>query len=233
MMGAALLAARAALRAGAGWVSVATRQAHAAAMTAAQPELMCRGVEDARELGPMLEAASVIALGPGLGQTHWGRALFGQAVAAKKPLVVDADGLNWLAQNPMRRDDWVLTPHPGEAARLLDTDTSQIQSSRFSAAMSLQQRYGGVAVLKGAGSVICDGALQLCPYGNPGMAVGGMGDVLAGVIAALLGQGLTAAAAARSGVLAHALAGDEAAQRGERGLLPSDLLPLLRRFLNP
>ncbi|MEK6805167.1 MAG: NAD(P)H-hydrate dehydratase [Pseudomonadota bacterium] len=233
MMGAALLAGRAALRAGAGLVSVATRQAHVAAMTGAQPELMCRGVEDAREIGPMLEAATVIALGPGLGQTNWGRALFAQALSAKKPLVVDADGLNWLAQNPMRREDWVLTPHPGEASRLLDTDTLRIQADRFAAAQSLQERYGGIVALKGAGTVICDGNLSVCPHGNPGMAVGGMGDVLAGVIAALLAQGLTAAQATQAGVLAHALAGDEAARAGERGLLPSDLLPLLRKYLNP
>lgn len=233
MMGAALLAARAALRAGAGLVSVATRQAHAAAMTAAQPELMCRGIEDAREIGPMIEAASVIALGPGLGQTNWGRALFAQSIAAKKPLLVDADGLNWLAQNPARREDWVLTPHPGEAARLLDMGTHQVQSNRFDAAAKLQQRYGGVAVLKGAGTVIGGEGLCVCPYGNPGMAVGGMGDVLAGVIAALMAQGLAPAQAARAGVLAHALAGDEAARAGERGLLPGDLLALLRKYLNP
>ncbi len=232
-MGAAMLAGRAALRAGAGLVSVATRTAHVPAMTAAQPELMCRGVEDTSDMGRMIEAASVIVLGPGLGQAPWGRGLFAHGLTAKKPLVVDADGLNWLAQNPTRRKDWVLTPHPGEAARLLDADTPQIQTDRFAAARKLQERYGGVAVLKGAGTVICDDTLRICPYGNPGMAVGGMGDVLAGIIAGLLAQGLTLTQAAHAGVLAHALAGDEAAKLGERGLLPTDVLALLRKFLNP
>ena len=233
MMGAALLAGRAALRAGSGWVSVATRQAHAAAMTAAQPELMCRGIEDTREISTSIERADVLALGPGLGQSNWGRALFSQSVAAKKTLVVDADGLNWLAQNPLRRDDWVLTPHPGEAARLLGISTREVQADRFAAARELQRSYGGVVVLKGAGTVICDDELWVCPYGNPGMAVGGSGDVLTGVIAALLAQGLSVSAAAKAGVLAHALAGDTAALEGERGLLPSDLLDFVRARLNP
>ena len=233
MMGAALLAARAALRGGAGWVTVASRQAHAAAMTAAQPELMCRGIEDTRDVAPLMERADVIALGPGLGQTNWGRALFSQAVSAKKLLVVDADGLNWLAQNPLQREDWVLTPHPGEAARLLGWSTREVQADRYAAAHELRQRYGGVVVLKGAGTVIAGDTLSVCPYGNPGMAVGGSGDVLTGVIAALLAQGLPPVAAAQAGVVAHARAGDVAAKNGERGLLPSDLLDPLRAQLNP
>lgn len=233
MMGAAVLAARAALRSGAGWVTVASRQAHAAAMTAAQPELMCRGIEDTRDVVPLMERADVIALGPGLGQTNWGRALFAQAVSAKKHLVVDADGLNWLAQNPLQREDWVLTPHPGEAARLLGWSTREVQADRYAAAHELRRRYGGVVVLKGAGTVITGDTPSVCPYGNPGMAVGGSGDVLTGVIAALLAQGLSPAAAAQAGVVAHARAGDVAAKHGERGLLPSDLLDLLRAQLNP
>jgi len=101
------------------------------------------------------------------------------------------------------------------------------------AVRALRERYGAVVVLKGAGSLIDDGQVHFCPYGNPGMAVGGMGDVLTGVIAALLAQGLSAGAAARLGVLAHALAGDVASRAGQRGLLPSDLLDELRPVLNP
>ncbi len=233
MAGAILLAARAALRAGAGWVSVATREAHAAALTAAQPELMCHGVEEPRALRGLLERASVVALGPGLGRSEWSRGIWSQAMSAPQPAVLDADALNWLAENPSRRDDWVLTPHPGEAARLLGCSTAQVQGDRAAGARELRRRYGGVAVLKGAGTLVQGQALALCPYGNPGMAVGGMGDVLCGLIAGLLAQGLGPESAARTGVLAHALAGDRAAARGERGLVPSDLLGELRPLLNP
>ncbi|MGQ0586098.1 MAG: NAD(P)H-hydrate dehydratase [Gammaproteobacteria bacterium] len=237
MAGAILLAARAALRAGAGWVSVATRAAHAAALTAAQPEIMCHGVEEPRALRPLLERASVVALGPGLGRSDWSRALWSGALEAPQPLVVDADGLNWLAENPQRRDarheNWVLTPHPGEAARLLGTTTAAIQADRPAAARALCERFGGVTVLKGAGTLVQGEELALCPYGNPGMAVGGMGDVLCGLIAGLLAQGLGPESAARVGVLVHALAGDRAAARGERGLVPGDLLGELQPLLNP
>jgi NAD(P)H-hydrate epimerase len=153
--------------------------------------------------------------------------------AADKPLVVDADALNLLAQAPCRRHNWVLTPHPGECARLLGNDTAKVQADRVAAVRSLQARYGGVAVLKGAGSLVQGVDLSLCPYGNPGMGVGGMGDVLTGLVAALLAQGLPAEQAAGTAVLAHALAGDRAAAAGERGLLPSDLLAELRGIVNP
>jgi len=233
MAGAILLAARAALRSGAGWVSVATRAAHAAALTAAQPEIMCHGIEEPRALRSLLERATVIALGPGLGQSDWSRGIWSQALSAPQPLVVDADGLNWLAENPAQREDWVLTPHPGEAARLLGNSTSEVQGDRAASALALRKRYGGVSVLKGAGTLVQGRALALCPYGNPGMAVGGMGDVLCGLIAGLVAQGLGPENAARAGVLVHALAADRAAARGERGLTPGDLLGELRPLLNP
>lgn len=233
MAGAVLMAARGALRAGSGLVSVATHPAHAAALTAAQPELMCHGVRSAAHLAPLLRRANVVALGPGLGTRDWGRGLWAHAITARQALVVDADGLNWLAQNPQKREDWVLTPHPGEAARLLESSSSEVQADRPAAIAKLRQRYGGVIVLKGAGTLVLGERLALCPYGNPGMAVGGMGDVLTGVIAGLLAQGLSLEAAARSGVLVHALAGDRAAVSGERGLLPSDVLDEVRQCVNP
>ena len=230
--GAILLAARAALRAGAGLVSVATHPAHAAALIAAQPELMVHAVEDGRALRGLFERATVLAVGPGLGRSEWSRSLWAQALSARQPMVVDADGLNWLAENPARREDWILTPHPGEAGRLLGVSTAEIQSDRPAAVRELQKRYGGVAVLKGVGTLVQGESLALCPHGNPGMAVGGTGDVLCGLIAGLLAQGLTPETAACTGVLVHALAGDRAAQEGERGMLPSDLLDELRSFLN-
>jgi ADP-dependent NAD(P)H-hydrate dehydratase / NAD(P)H-hydrate epimerase len=231
--GAILLAARAALRGGAGLVSVATRAAHAAALTGAQPEIMCHALEEPRRLRGLLERATVVAVGPGLGRTEWSREVWAQALTVPQPLVVDADALNWLAENPARRDDWVLTPHPGEAARLLQTTNARVQQDRLAAVAQLRERYGGVCVLKGAGTLVQGGRLGLCPLGNPGMASGGMGDVLCGLIAALAAQGLGPEAAARIAVAAHAIAGDRAAARGERGTLPTDLIDHLRAPMNP
>jgi NAD(P)H-hydrate epimerase len=152
-----------------------------------------------------------------------------------RALVVDADALNLLAEEPRRRDDWILTPHPGEAARLLGVDTGAIQGDRLAALARLTERYGGVVVLKGAGTLIGSGAETpaLCDRGNPGMATAGMGDVLTGTIAALRAQLRSPWDAARAGVLAHALAGDRAAQNGERGLIASDVISRLSACLNP
>ena len=173
-------------------------------------------------------------IGPGLGRDDWARSLWAAALAAGKPMVVDADALFLLAESPRELADAVLTPHPGEAARLLDWDSTRVQARRAEAARGLNSSFGAVAVLKGAGTLVADRErLALCPRGNPGMAVGGMGDVLAGVIAALRAQGLDAETAARLGVLAHAMAGDRAAGASPRGLLPSDLLAPIRGLLNP
>lgn len=235
--GALLMAARAALRSGAGLVSVATRAAHAAALAMAQAELMPHGIEDVEALASLIDKADVVAIGPGLGQQAWGRTMFRAALACDRTLVLDADALNLLAESPRSREDWVLTPHPGEAARLLQLDTATIQADRRSAVAQLQQQYGGVVVLKGAGTLVRGHELGLCPHGNPGMGVGGMGDVLTGVIAAVLAQHrsmpMSTQTAAGVAVAAHALAGDLAAKRGERGLLPSDLIDRLRQTMNP
>lgn len=232
--GAILLATRAALRSGAGLVAVATRGEHAGVLAAAQPEAMFRGADDADALQPLLQKAGVIAIGPGLGRHDWGRAMWQAALATKLPLVVDADALNLLAQTPSRRDSWVLTPHPGEAARLLGCDVKTVEADRLAAVRALADRYGGCAILKGAGSLIAGGhGVAVCPYGNPGMATGGMGDTLTGIVAALIAQQLPLEQAARIGVLVHARAGDLAAQHGERGLLPGDLIDSLRAVVNP
>ena len=231
MAGAVRLAGESALRAGAGLVSVATHAEHVFALNAARPELMVHGVDGPQALAPLLERASVLALGPGLGQGAWGHALWLTALDANKPLVLDADGLNLLAREPRRfTAPTVMTPHPGEAARLLGVSTREIERDRFAAARELAKRYAAVVVLKGAGSLVADpdGRLDVCPWGNPGMASGGMGDLLTGVVAALLAQGCSAWRAACLGVGLHARAGDRAAQQGERGLLASDLLAPLR-----
>ncbi|TVS11009.1 MAG: NAD(P)H-hydrate dehydratase [Gammaproteobacteria bacterium] len=233
MGGAAALAAESALRCGTGLVSAATRGSHVAAILARTPEVMVRAVESRADLLPLLERASVVVLGPGLGQEPWGEQMFDAAVASGRPLLLDADGLNLLARRPQRREDWVLTPHPGEAARLLGCTTTEVGADRFAAVAALQQRFGGAVVLKGLGSLIAGGEdLVLAPYGNPGMATGGMGDVLSGVVGALLAQGLDPFRAARLGVCLHGAAGDAAAAGGCIGLAAGDLVPHLRRLLD-
>ncbi|WP_269790783.1 NAD(P)H-hydrate dehydratase [Stenotrophomonas sp. Iso1] len=233
--GAVMLSAEAALRSGAGLVSVATRALHVAPLLARCPEAMAHAVEQASALLPLLERANVLALGPGLGQDEWAQALWLLALNSGKPLVMDADALNLLATSPQPLQQAILTPHPGEAARLLGTDTVAIQRDRFAAVQALAERYASVVVLKGAGTLIAapGQVTRVIAAGNPGMAVGGMGDLLTGTIAALCAQGLTVFDAASTGALLHSLAGDAAAAEGERGLLPRDLLLHLRALANP
>ncbi|NII09133.1 NAD(P)H-hydrate dehydratase [Oleiagrimonas sp. C23AA] len=233
--GAIRMTGEAALRTGAGLVSIATRSDNLLPIGAARPELMAHAVDDVGALKALLDKASVLALGPGLGQGDWGRSLWHRAIDSGLPLVLDADGLNLLASAPRAlHEDTILTPHPGEAARLLDTDTASIQADRFNAVRQLASRYHAVAVLKGAGSLVADpqGRVAVCPWGNPGMASGGMGDLLTGVIAALRAQHLSAWEAAVTGVAAHARAGDVAARNGERGLIATELLAPLRAEVN-
>ncbi len=236
MGGAIRLAAEAALRCGAGLVTVATRPEAAAAMSQSRPELMAVGLTDGQGVIELGENADVMLLGPGLGQVAWGRSMWTRSLTVKCPLLIDADGLNFLVGYGNKRDDWILTPHPGEAARLLGTTSEQVQADRPAAIDALLEKFGGTVVLKGPGTLVKTqgGELHVCDAGNPGMAVGGMGDLLSGVIIALLAQGLSAENAACVGVYIHARAADEAAAKlGERGLLPSDLWPWLRMLINP
>jgi hydroxyethylthiazole kinase-like uncharacterized protein yjeF len=240
--GAARLCAEAAARTGAGLTSLATHANHAGYITMAVPEVMTHATENPGDLMPLLEKANVVAIGPGLGQANWGMSLFSKVLESELPLVVDADALNLLAQDPVYSERWILTPHPGEAARLLNCDSKTIQSDRITAAKEIQKKFGGITVLKGSGTVIVDDGkddgqkVSICSAGNPGMASGGMGDVLTGVIAGLMAQrtslGLTSGDAARMGVCLHASAGDNAAADGERGMLASDLMPWIRKLLN-
>lgn len=234
--GAAALAAEAALRCGAGLVQVATRAEHVAALVARAPEVMPRAVKGGDDLAPMLAAADVLVVGPGLGQSPWSVELLRLALASGKSAVLDADALNLLAAGVLgdipQDDNRVFTPHPGEAARLLACTTAEVQADRFAAVLALQQRCGGVIVLKGNGTLISDGnVILLSDYGNPGMASGGMGDVLSGVIGALLGQHLQPLEAAALGVCLHGAAADMAARDGQRGMAASDLIPRMRSLL--
>jgi NAD(P)H-hydrate epimerase len=233
MGGAVRLAGESARRAGAGLVTVAAHPQSLGAL-GSRPELMSLAIGGG-DIERALERATVLALGPGLGQSPWALEVFGAALASRKPLIVDADALNLLALNPLVCEHWVLTPHPGEAARLLGVATDDVQRDRLAAAVALQQRYGGVVVLKGAGSIVQvqAGDAWLCDRGNPGMAAAGMGDVLTGVIAGVAAQCGDLALAAKAGVFVHACAGDRAAAAGERGLLASDVIDQVRPCVNP
>lgn len=233
--GAARLAGEAALRAGAGLVTVATHPEHAALLNLTRPELMVQGVSSADALAQAAASADVIAIGPGLGRDAWGRALLDAVLGFERPLVVDADALNLLARTPRRREHWILTPHPGEAARLLDRSVADVEQDRFAAAAALQGRYGGAVVLKGAGTIV-HGAGQrppaVCSDGTPAMASAGMGDALTGIIAALWAQvpALDSEQAASAAVCLHAAAGDLAGAGADRGLLAGDLIAALPRL---
>lgn len=235
MLGAAYLAANAALRVGAGLVTIATKPIHANRVLPSLPEAILFGVEDSHEIEPLLEQATVCILGPGLSEDEWAVSLFKKVIASELPLVIDASGLRILARHLQEDDKWILTPHPGEAAALLHCTAQEIQNDRLKSAIEIQQCYGGNVVLKGAGTIIYTDEAEgyVCPAGNPGMASAGMGDVLSGVIGGLVAQNLSLADAAKLGVWVHAVAGDKASQiGGERGLLASDLMPFLRKEVN-
>jgi hydroxyethylthiazole kinase-like uncharacterized protein yjeF len=238
MAGAIRLAAEAALRAGAGLVHVATHRDSVTTVLAGRPEILCRSVASATDLEDLVRSVDGIVLGPGLGQSAWAYGLWRRLVHADVPLVLDADGLNLLAAEPIERGTWLLTPHPAEAARLLaNASVESVQRDRLAAARALADRYRAIAVLKGPNTLVAlpGGAepIRVCDRGNPGMATGGTGDVLAGTLGALLVQTGDLARAACAGVLLHALAGDEAAKNGERGTVAGDLLPHLRAWANP
>jgi ADP-dependent NAD(P)H-hydrate dehydratase / NAD(P)H-hydrate epimerase len=234
MAGAARLAGEAALRTGAGLVTVATRASSVGAVLEARPELIARAASGERELVRLASAADAVAVGPGLGTDAEASAAFAAAATSERPLVVDADALTLLAGAPRRREDWILTPHPGEAARLLNCGVPEVQRDRLAAVRAIADRYGGTCVLKGARTLVQGaGALPwVCDRGNPGMATAGSGDVLTGVIAALLAGGVAPPLAAAAGVLLHAEAGDRAARGGERGVIAGDLVAELRAVVN-
>ena len=239
MPGSIAMAAIAAAKTGAGLTSVATHQEHVAPLITMQPEIMVNGVDSGQEFEPLLDSESnrysAVVIGPGLGQTAWSEQMLQVVLNSTQPLVVDADGLNLIAgKSESKRDNWVLTPHPGEAGRLLNCSTAEVQQNRFDAVTSIQKQYGGVVLLKGAGTLICDGGtISICPYGNPGMSAGGMGDVLTGIIGGLICQGLSLSRATQLGVCLHAKAADLVASRtGEVGLMATDLFTDLRQLIN-
>lgn len=237
MGGAIRLAAEAALRVGAGLVYVGTHPDNVDNVMAGCPEIMAHGIVDGSELAPLIDVADAIVIGPGLGLGSWSRAVWNTVMVADRLLVIDADALTLLAELGAGPGRFILTPHPGEAARLLATDAAEVQRRRLAVVGELALRFDAAVVLKGACSLVAgtdhSRPPAVCDRGNPGMATGGTGDVLAGTIGGVLAQTRDPDLALRAAVLAHALAGDDAAADGERGLIASDLLPHLRRWANP
>jgi hydroxyethylthiazole kinase-like uncharacterized protein yjeF len=234
--GAPMMAAMGALRVGAGLVSTAVHPKSIAVASSRYPEVMIHALDSVDVLAPLLEAADVIVLGPGLGRDAWAQSIYKAVLASKQAKVLDADALYFLAQSPQTfSEETVLTPHPGEAGSLLQQTATQIQQDRFLSIKSMHEKFKACIVLKGAGSLVMGAShkIALSNEGNPGMASGGMGDLLAGVIAALIAQGANCAKAARVGVSLHSRAGDQVAtQIGQRGMLASDLLPQLQSLVN-
>lgn len=252
--GAIIMAAEAALRSGAGLVSVITRSCHRPALLARRPEVMVLGTEDDNaNVDDLFSRATAIVIGPGLGRGRWGRSLMQKAlstqISAGKPLVIDADALHLLAEKReqgtaeqgtgIKRDNWILTPHPGEAAALLNRTTSEIQDDRFLSVGQLNEIWGGVCLLKGSGSLICareDSRQEffLCSEGNAGMATGGMGDVLSGIVGGLVAQGNSLKDSLCAGVCIHGEAADlSMGADGQRGMAATDLMPYIRQLVNP
>ncbi len=233
MMGAIQLAGLASLKSGSGLTKIITRKTHAVAITQAIPELMCY---PRSRLESIIESCQSIGIGPGLGQDEWAEEVFSQSINAHSPKVIDADALRLLKNIDLSHNEanWILTPHPGEAAELLDCDNQTIQNDRIAAVQKLHARFGGVIILKGNGTLIYDEEkLEICLAGNAGMAVGGMGDVLTGTIASFLAQGLSLWDAANLGVSVHAHAGDIIArQHGEPGVMPSEVAQTIGQLLS-
>ena len=240
MAGAIRLSSEACLRVGAGLVAVASHSQHQIIINNGRSELMFCAVDSSvinnnenSNFLARLAWASTLVVGPGFGTSNWSKAIFEQVLKFKIPCVLDADALNLLALKPMSRQHWVLTPHPGEAARLLNCTVQNIESNRFDAVKALQRKYGGVVLLKGAGTLVYDGKrLIVAPVGNPGLASGGCGDVLSGIIGGLIAQGFDLMKAAVAGCIIHGEAADLAVENGERGMLASDLMPFIRELVN-
>ena len=235
MPGAIKLTSEAALRCGASLLATCCHPKNQSMIVNGRPEIMLAPADiDQLINSRFLKKAKAIAIGPGLGRDSWGQQLYDFVISCDLPLILDADGLYFLSKNPVKKSNWVLTPHPGEAALLLGTSVEEIESDRFAAVTAIQQKYGGVCLLKGAGTLISDGRqIWINTSGNPGMASGGMGDVLTGIILAMILQLPDLMSATRLAAFIHGQAADIiAAKNGERGMLASDLFAELQHLVN-
>lgn len=243
MQGAAWLSGMAALRAGSGIVYVLSNSHEQATFNNLCPEIQWHNFSEIKQLKELLSKSTVVLLGPGLGNDKYSKIFFDEVMQTDLPLILDADGLNILSEkfnnNFKIRKNWVLTPHVAEAAKLLKTDVATVDADRFAAVEELSRKFKATVILKGSGTLIKfyqkdreHSPVYLCDLGNPGMATAGMGDILAGIVAALIAQKLNLKNASTLGVFVHALAGDLAAKNGQIGMLASDLLWFIRKIIN-
>ena len=239
--GAALLSSKAAIKIGAGIVSLATRSEHLQAALSFAPEVMTKPVDSGQSLENYLDFPTVICLGPGLGKDYWSEQMIYKSLENthknKTPILIDADGLNLLPEFSKKLPlpkKIVLTPHLGEAARLLNTSVEKVKKNKVSAAKRISNKYNSVVVLKSHETLICkEDKIYICDKGNPGMATAGMGDVLSGMISGLIAQKLSLFEAACLGVDLHARAGDIYSEKNnQQSLLPTDIIDLFARVIN-
>lgn len=232
--GAPVLAALGALRSGAGLVTVASHSQNLIGLNACHPEIMTCAIDKPRSIEPMLKRATVVVLGPGLGRSSWSKKIFKRIIKISLPLLVDADALFFLGQQPQQYSNRILTPHPGEAASLLHLKQPIDQSNRTTAINDLIKKYAATIVLKGAGTLVGskEHTIGICNAGNPGMATAGMGDLLSGVIAGLVAQGMSLGNAAKLGVCIHATAGDITSKSGATRMIATDLLPHIPKIIS-
>ncbi len=233
MAGATILAGISALRANTGLVKIFTHPSHAHLLMLHYPELIVKSIKHGLDIEELKHNKYSLLVGSGLGQSSWAQALLLQILQVTMPMVIDADGLNLLAKHTTYKNNWILTPHPKEAARLLSCSVQDVLQDCFAAAFNLQKKYGGVVVLKGAGTIIVNkDTVYVCPYAVPGLATAGMGDVLSGIIASFLAQGLKLLSAAACGVWLHNQAGMLLAKDGHRGIIASDMFMAIKTVLN-
>ena len=239
--GAALLSSKAAIKIGAGLVSLATRSEHLQAALSFAPEVMSKPVDSGQSLENYLDFPTVVCLGPGLGKDYWSEQMIYKSLENtyknKTPILIDADGLNLLPEFSKKLPlpkKIVLTPHLGEAARLLNTSLEKVKKNKISAAKRIANKYNSVVVLKSHETLICkEDKIYICDKGNPGMATAGMGDVLSGMISGLIAQKLSLFEAACLGVDLHARAGDIYSEKNnQQSLLPTDIIDLFARVIN-
>lgn len=234
MGGAVIMTALAASRVGAGKVTVLTRNAHILALLTRAPNIMY--ADENSDFSEIIKNKTVIAIGPGLGKSDWARKLFFESIASELPKIIDADALNLISETKQKFNlrNAILTPHLGEAARLLGVPTDEIKNHHEKAITKLQEKYHTTIVLKGHESlVVANAKIHKCPFGNPGMATAGMGDILTGIIAGLVAQNLSCEEAAVLGTNIHGFAGDLVKKdQGEIGMIPLDLLKFLPKILN-
>lgn len=228
MGGAVIMAAEAACRSGAGKVTILTQKEHISAIISRLPNVMTASFESKEYLEQIKQNKTLIAIGPGLGQSDWSKTLFDFFMASDVPKIIDADALNLLSKSTKKYNlqNAIITPHPKEAARLLEISVEEVQNNRQKTVQDLFNKYGAIIILKGSNSLIYngDGNFYVCPYGNPAMAVAGMGDILTGFITGFATQNITLTEATILGVYYHALKADKICKtQGEIGLLPMDM----------